>query len=353
MQYFFCLLLLMAVTSKSHSTPCEKGCDCHEELKLTTCTNALFTQLPNHIPPYTEHLDLSMNLLTFIPKSSFRMERKLRVLLMKDNNINAVADGAFAQLEFLQKLDLSCNRISSLSESFSLGLNALRELQLSHNHLHTLDSRSFMHLDGLQRLNLTGNAIHNIQVRSFGSLSTLRQLHLEGNHLVSLNNGVFSMLKSLEVLNLQGNQINKTQEGVFTPMTSLALLNLAHNQMSTIYFKTFLSIHTYSTHILLEGNPWNCNCDLQRVFHKLRSVQRLFLDDYYNLSCNAPTELANYRLMDVDTELCIAEVVIVLIITITVVITVLGAIVMAERKRKKKKRGKHWTEQGNLSDSDH
>lgn len=135
-----------------------------------------------------------------------------------------------------------------------------------------------------------------------------------------------------------GNQINKTQEGVFTPMISLALLNLAHNQMSTIYFKTFLSIHTYSTHIMLEGNPWNCNCDLQKVFHKLKSVQRLFLDDYYNLSCNVPTELANYRLMDVDTGLCIAEVVIVLIITITVVIAVLGAIVMAERKRKKKKR---------------
>ncbi|KAK6325174.1 hypothetical protein J4Q44_G00045160 [Coregonus suidteri] len=343
MQYLFHLLLLMEIYSKSHSTPCEKGCDCREELKLATCTNALLTQLPNHIPPYTEHLDLSMNLLTFIPESSFQMERKLRVLLINDNNISAVADGAFTQLE-----------ISSLSESFSLGLNALRELQLSHNHLHTLDSRSFMHLDGLQRLNLTGNAIHNIQVRSFGSMSTLRQLHLEANHLISLNNGMFSMLKSLEVLNLQGNQINKTQEGVFTPMTSLALLNLAHNQMSTIYFKTFLSIHTYSTHILLEGNPWSCNCDLQRVFHKLRSVQRLFLDDYYNLSCNAPTELANYRLMDVDTELCIAEMVIVLIITITVVITVLVAIVMAERKRKKKKkRGKHWTEQGNLSDSDH
>ena len=146
------------------------------------------------------------------------------------------------------------------------------------------------------------------------------------------------MLKSLEVLNLQGNQINKTQEGVFTAMISLALLNLTHNQMSTIYFKTFLSIHMYSTHILLEGNPWNCNRDLQKVFHKLRSVQRLFLDDYYNLSCNAPPELANYRLMDVDTELCIAEVVIVLIITITVVITMLEAIVMA-RGRERRRRG--------------
>lgn len=51
-----------------------------------------------------------MNLLTFIPKSSFQMESKLGVLLMKDSNISAVADGAFTQLEFFQKLDLGCNR---------------------------------------------------------------------------------------------------------------------------------------------------------------------------------------------------------------------------------------------------
>ena len=77
--------------------------------------------------------------------------------------------------------------------------------------------------------------------------------------------------------------------------------NMGQNQMSTAYFKTFLSIHTYSTHILLEDNPWNCDCDLQRVFRKLRSIQRLFLDDYYNLTCKHPLVLKDYRLMDVDT----------------------------------------------------
>ncbi|KAJ8003629.1 hypothetical protein DPEC_G00150320 [Dallia pectoralis] len=212
-----------------------------------------------------------------------------------------------------------------------------------------------MHLDSLERLNLTSNAIHTIRIRAFGSMSTLRQLHLGDNRLASLNNGVFSMLRSLEVLDLRGNHISKTEMGVFSPLTSLALLNLARNQMRTIYFKTFLSIHTYSTYILLEGNPWNCDCDLQRVFHKLRSVHRLFLDDYHNLSCSSPAELENCQLRDVDTQLCTAETVTVLVITITVVITVLAAIVMAERKRKnrKKKSRRHWTEQSNMSeDSD-
>ncbi|KAJ8003630.1 hypothetical protein DPEC_G00150330 [Dallia pectoralis] len=108
MQYFF-LLLLVEVFSTSNGTPCEKGCKCRETLKLTTCADARFTQLPAHIPPYTEHLELSGNRLTFLPQSSFQVERKLRVLLLNNNNISDVADGAFAQLEVLQKLDLSMN----------------------------------------------------------------------------------------------------------------------------------------------------------------------------------------------------------------------------------------------------
>ncbi|AWO95979.1 putative insulin-like growth factor-binding protein complex acid labile subunit [Scophthalmus maximus] len=158
------------------------------------------------------------------------------------------------------------------------------------------------------------------------------------------------MLRSLEVLNLARNRIGEMEESVFKPLVSMTLLDLAGNELSTLNFKTFQSVHTYSTHILLEGNPWNCECDMQRLFRKLRSIQRLFLDDYHNLTCKAPPVLEDHRLMDVDAELCIAETVTVLVITVTVVITLLAAMLMGERKRKKKKRGKHWTQQGELSD---
>lgn len=350
MKDFLLLLLVMLQTSCSDSSRCELGCDCHGDLKFVICARGLFDHLPARVPPTTELLDLSDNNISVIPERSFSRSRKLRVLLLQNNNISVVEDGGFSQLEFLQKLDLSWNQIFTLTEGFSMGLAFLRELQLSHNCLTSLDSRSFLHLDGLQRLNLSSNRIHTIQVRSFSSMSTLRQLHLQDNQLTALTSGIFSMLRSLEVLNLAGNQISETDPGVFKPLTSMTLLNLVDNQLSSVYFKTFLNIHTYSTHILLEGNPWNCDCDLQRVFRKLRTIQRLFLDDYYNLSCKEPQVLRDYLLTDVDTELCIAETVTVLIITVTVVITVLAAMVMGERKRKKKKRGKHWTQQAELSD---
>ncbi|XP_073700621.1 uncharacterized protein [Garra rufa] len=183
-------------------------------------------------------------------------------------------------------------------------------------------------------------------MRAFGSVSTLRQLQLNFN-LTLLKNGIFSMLRNLEVLNLHHNQINYLDVGVLSPLTSLALLDLTNNNLSTIQFKTFLSLNTYSTHIMLQGNPWNCDCDLQRVFRKLCNVKRLFLDDYDNLTCvNLDESHRNYTMKE---EFCVAEMVTVLVITITVVFTVVAAIVMAEKKRKRKNKEKHWTEVGELS----
>lgn len=352
MKWFFFLLVPVAVAAASHlqAGRCTPGCDCHTDLRVTSCSGASLRQLPVRVPPGTELLDLSDNAVTIVPSRSFATNRKLRVLLLRNNSIGEVEDAGFAALVVLHTLDLSWNRLATLSAGFSVGLAALRELLLAHNRLTQLDGSSFLHLDGLRRLNLSCNAIHSVAPRTFATMSFLRQLHLQDNRLTALRGGSFSMLRSLEVLNVAGNHINRTEVGAFEPLTSLALLDLAANQLSGVSFKSFLSLHTYSTHVLLVDNPWNCDCDLQRVFRKLRSVQRLFLDDYYNLTCVEPAVLRGYRLTEVDDELCVAETVTVLIISVTVAITVLATMLMGERKRKKKKRGRHWTQQGQLSD---
>ncbi|KAL4617994.1 leucine-rich repeats and immunoglobulin-like domains protein 1-like [Arapaima gigas] len=300
------------------------------------------------IPTFTEHLDLSFNQLRYIPTGSFLSLRRLRILLLNDNNISTLADGTFSCMQNLQRLDLSRNRISELGSNFFLGLGSLRELLLGENKLIVLESRSFRYLENLRRVDLSANNIRSINVFAFGGLTALRRLHLQGNQLESLGSGVFSTLRSLEVLDLQGNLINTTDGGVFTPLTSLAMLNLAHNRLSSIRFKTLLSIPSYSTHILLEGNRWQCDCDLQRVFRKLRSVHRLFLDDYDTLNCAEPSELYGSRLEEVEAQLCVAETITVLIITVTVVITVVAAVIMAEKNRKKRT-GMHWSEESDSS----
>lgn len=347
MHLLFVLPLVFEVQSISmnHNFTCD--CSCHVELKSANCTSSNFTNLPAALPPFTEQLDLSHNHLSAIQPRAFHTTRRLRVLLLNDNAIGTLANGAFSLLEDLLRLDLSRNQISSLSEGFSQGLGSLRDLSLAENRLTSLDSSCFVHLDALQKLNLSHNAIETIKMRAFGSMSTLRQIQLDWNNLTVLKNGIFSMLRNLEVLNVCHNQIDFLDIGVLSPLTSLALLDLTYNNLSTIQFKTFLSLNTYSTHIMLKENPWKCDCDLQRVFRKLCNVKRLFLDDYDNLSCFDENN-RNYT-AGFHKEFCVGEMVTVLVITITVVITVVAAIVMAEKKRGKKNKEKHWTEASELS----
>ncbi len=89
------------------------------------------------------------------------------------------------------------------------------------------------------------------------------------------------------------------------------------------------------------GNPWSCDCDLHRVYSKILHVRHLHIDDYRNVTCHDPPQLAGALLAWVDSQLCIAETATVLVITITVLVTVVAALVMAERNRKRNA-GKNW-----------
>ncbi|XP_071771968.1 uncharacterized protein LOC139924731 [Centroberyx gerrardi] len=313
---------------------CYKGCNWLPDIKYVNCSDGNFSTPVSNFPFNAEYLDLSRNLLTDLPPGSFGALWGLRVLLLKENNITSVADRAFINLQRLQRLDLSQNHLSALGDGFSLGLDSLTELFLAHNYLTVLESRTFQNLDSLVKLDLRANLIQQVQPRALSSMTALRRLRLDGNRLSILQLDFFSTLRSLEVLGLRGNQINTTEPGVFTPLCNLAQLDLAFNQLPRLQFKTLLSICTSSVHVLLEGNPWHCDCDLQRVFKKLASIHRLFLDDYKKLRCSEPAELKGSMMENVHDQLCIAETVTVLILTVTVVITVVAAIVMGEKSKR-------------------
>ncbi|XP_014373681.2 slit homolog 1 protein-like [Alligator sinensis] len=345
--YFIWIWIHFSFGASEFYHPCQKICLCKEGAKFVNCSGANVTAALT-FPPETEHLDLSSSNLYSVPSKALDSLWKLQVLLLSGNYISRIEARAFSSLERLQKLDIQRNEITVLGSSFSTGLNSLRDLILSYNRLQKLYYRNFQNFENLQKLNFQNNNISSIETGAFRSLTRLRQLHLQNNHLLSLHNGVFSMLQHLEVLNLEGNRIKTIAPGIFTSLNSLTLLNLVRNEIEHIRFKTFLTIQTPGTHILLSFNPWFCDCDLQRVFAKLHSVRRLILDDYDNMTCMEPHVLRNLPLSSVDTQLCIAETVTVLVITFTVFITVVAAIVMAERNRKKRT-GKHWSEESEMS----
>ncbi|XP_021327091.2 uncharacterized protein si:ch211-237i5.4 [Danio rerio] len=336
------MLLSIAVFSlflcpSRSSRLCSHLCQCYEHSDLVDCHARGFEDVPHGLPHGTWLLDLGGNRLTEIRSRAFAGLWSLRILVLSDSNIQALQSQAFFSLSFLEKLDMSHNNLTQIPPNFSESLSSLRELRLDHNALQLLKPPGLEHLENLAKLDLSHNHIQSLEPGAFRGLSRLRHLYLQGNHLDVIRDRSLTMLPALEVLQLGNNNISQIEVNALAPLHSLSLLGLEGNQLEHLNFKTFLSLRTATTHLLLSGNPWSCDCDLHRVFSKLLSVRHLHVDDYHNVTCREPWQLAGASLAWVDSQLCVAETVTVLVITATVIVTVFGALIMAERKRKKRK----------------
>ncbi|TWW69421.1 hypothetical protein D4764_18G0002270, partial [Takifugu flavidus] len=130
------------------------------------------------------------------------------------------------------------------------------------------------HLDSIEKLDLSWNQLLWVGSGVFRGLSRLRQLYLH-NRLSVVQQGSLDLLPGLEVLNLSNNNISWIDGEALAPLYSLAILALEGNNLHHLKFKTFLSLHTTATHITLSANPWNCDCELHRVFSKILYVRHL------------------------------------------------------------------------------
>ncbi|XP_053574535.1 insulin-like growth factor-binding protein complex acid labile subunit [Bombina bombina] len=343
MHSLFAVLLLITSSSSNPSQTCPDLCLCYDSSNLVECRGQELATVPHGLPHSTWMLDFRHNNLSRLEPDYFHALWSLRILLLSDNCIEIVSPKSFRSLGFLERLDLSYNLIASLPNDFSRGLGSLRELRVPSNRLTSLNYESLRHLESLEKLDLSQNYLSSMEHGLFRGLSRLRHLHLQSNLLDEIRGGYFFMLQNLELLNLSDNNISGIAVESFTSLHSLRLLSLSENQLSHLKFKTFLNLQTSSTHIQVSGNPWMCDCDLQRVFGKITSVRHLHIDDYDNLTCEGPPQLSGAALASVDNQLCVAETATVLVITITVLVTVIAAIVMAERNRKKNQE-KNWNE---------
>ncbi|XP_071029506.1 reticulon-4 receptor-like isoform X1 [Oncorhynchus clarkii lewisi] len=333
---------LLALSSVVGSKECPHHCLCYEHSDLVDCRARGFLQVPHGLSHGTWLLDLGGNLMIEVRSRAFAGLWSLRVLVLSDSGIQLLQPEAFYSLSFLEKLDMSRNKLLRLPPDFSHSLSSVRELRLDHNTLERLEVSSLEHLESLEKLDLSHNHITFLQPGAFRGLSRLRHLYLHANQLGAVRHGSLSMLPVLEALQLGQNNITHIDTEALAPLHSLTLLGLEGNQLQHLKFKTFLSLHTAGTHLQLAGNPWNCDCDLHRVFSKLLSVRHLHVDDYHNVTCHEPLQLAGASLAWVDSQLCMAETATVLVITVTVLVTVLAAVVMAEHTRKKNQHGKNW-----------
>ena len=180
-------------------------------------------------------LTLRNNLLSTLPAGVFDGLTALTALDLIDNALMTLPAGVFDGLTALTVLGLTNNALTMLPSGVFDGLTALTGLWLDNNALRTLPTGVFDELTALETLTLRNNLLTTLHAEVFDGLTALTALDLhENRRLTTLPAGVFAGLTSLTALNLYDNRLTTLPAGVFAGLTALTALNLHENRLTTL-----------------------------------------------------------------------------------------------------------------------
>ncbi|XP_048400526.2 SLIT and NTRK-like protein 4 [Stegostoma tigrinum] len=196
-------------------------------------------------------------------------------LLLNGNHIREMESSEFRGYEGLDLLDLGNNRISAIHKGVLSNLTNLRRLFLNGNQIEKLCQDMFLGLHNLQYLYLEYNLIKEVLTGTFDSLANLQLLYLNNNLLKGLPAYAFSVVP-LSRLNLRNNHFMYLPvSGVLDQLRSLSQIDL-------------------------EGNPWDCTCDLVALKLWVEKLSRA--TTVKEVSCETPVEFAGLDLRDLKSE---------------------------------------------------
>ncbi|XP_041795400.1 PH domain leucine-rich repeat-containing protein phosphatase 2 [Chelmon rostratus] len=244
---------------------------------LHASSNRLTTVNIYPVPNQLTHMDLSQNLLEYLPDWVCDC-RKIEMLDVTHNLLSELPSRLLNSLS-LRKLLAGNNRLQRVPDL--LDHIPLEALDLQHNKLAELPESLFYKALNLKYLNVSANALENIppSSQSEESLSTLQELYLTGNNLNENCGALLVGHQNLRVLHIAYNQLLSFPASKLSKLEQLEELNLSGNKLKTIpsTVSSCKRLHTliaHSNHIT--------------VFPEILNLPEIKLVD---LSCNELTEI--------------------------------------------------------------
>lgn len=244
---------------------------------LNANSNRLTTVSIYPVPNLLTHLDLSQNLLEYLPDWVCDC-RKIEMVDVAHNLLSDLPSRLLSSLS-LRKLLVGNNNLQRVPDL--LDHIPLEALDLQHNKLSVLPETLFCKALNLKYLNVSANALESLPPcsQSEESLSTLQELYLTGNSLNEECGAALVGHQNLRVLHIAYNQLLSFPASKLSKLELLEELNISGNKMKTIPSTVSSSkkLHTLIAH----SNQIN-------VFPEILSLPEIKLVD---LSCNELTEI--------------------------------------------------------------
>ncbi|PFX29596.1 G-protein coupled receptor GRL101 [Stylophora pistillata] len=201
------------------------------------CWNFYKGTVPRDIPLATKYLSITRNLkLVKLTRNAFGGLKQLEYLEINNHNSLDIEEGTFNDLTSLEFLDLSSNQLSYLDEkSFRGTRNFTKLMYLRGNQINRIAESTFEKFFSLEELHLSSNELGNLPPNLFQDLSELRVLDISYNKISVLSKSIFDGLQSLEKLILSHNEIEEIPAYIFSKLKSLKTLYLENNRIEKIH----------------------------------------------------------------------------------------------------------------------
>lgn len=224
--------------------------------------NAVSRTTFQHLPAL-ETLVLECNKISEIEPGTFSANLKLVELNLRDNNLAALKKGVFDQLVNLQVLDISKNDLLNLAPDAVQNLNLI-DFSVSEN-AKLCDAECKEDMEFLLVLGgrLRALKMDRLRLRQFPVMLTtsVRRLDLSQNKLDTVQQGNLENFPLLEELTLSGNDIQIIETDAFSRMEFLEVLCLDNNKLKhipTILPQSLKVLHLHRNRIIAIGE-YHCN----------------------------------------------------------------------------------------------
>lgn len=287
------LFLLLAALPTART---EDICKCQVENSVAKCSDRALEDVPKCLPRDITLLNLQDNAILRITAESFKLYPsltqlqlggnnvsdenvdtdvfkfigKLKLLSIENNRIRSIDRGLLNHSSDLEELQASNNEIEVLDKNTFYSNKLLQELYLDHNLIKELPSEIFNYLTNLKVLNLNNNRISQLHENLFTHNVNLTQLFMSHNHIGVLPATIFYALPNLKMFRIAHNKLSVFQEQTISRNPNLITVDISNNDLQTLNHNTFIN-NTVVKYLVVENNPWVCNCSLATIFEKHNS----------------------------------------------------------------------------------